>query len=345
MPYRTGRSQYRFLESIAYCSTSTFRGHGATSSSTLSSWRSWSSKRYIVQTANTRKLQSVPTLPSWDLDTFRERAFIPQLPTLLPPDVAKQPPAFQTWLETSGQLRILRFDYLRRYENAIVRLELTRKDNKGTETFERFNAPLKLFLDSMQHQSAAVEAEAKAEVQPASPSYSFSKLQLYLAQSPISDLPEPLQADITVPDLVVRAGKGDLYDANIWIGLPPTYTPLHRDPNPNFFLQLAGTKAVRLFPPDVGRAIFDAVQAKLGRDGSAVFRGEEMMQGAEREMLEQAVWGDGGEALELLLHGIQRHGFEAMVHEGNALFIPLGWWHSIKGVGTGVTSSVNWWFR
>lgn len=230
-----------------------------------------------MQGANTSTLQSVPTLPSWDLDTFRERAFIPKLPALLPPDVSKQPAAFHSWLKTSGQSRTLRYDYLRKHEDAIVQLELTRKDDQGTHTFEHFQAPLKLFLDAMQQQSTATEAEAeakaRAEIQPASPTYSSSKAHLYLAQSPISELPAPLQADIPIPDLVVRAGKGDVYDANIWMGLPPTYTPLHRDPNPNFFLQLAGSKAVRLFPPDVGREIFDAVQAQLGRDGSAVFRG------------------------------------------------------------------------
>jgi len=33
------------------------------------------------------------------------------------------------------------------------------------------------------------------------------------------------------------------------------------------------------------------------------------------------------------------------VSPGDALFIPKGWWHSIKSVGIGVTASVNWWFR
>ena len=167
--------------------------------------------------------------------------------------------------------------------------------------------------------------------------------RLYLAQCQISDLPQPLQADLLTPDLVLKAGKGDIYDANIWIGLPPTYTPLHRDPNPNFFLQLAGTKIVRLFPPEVGSEIFGAVQAKLGRNGSAVFRGEEMMQGEEREMLANEVWGDGDSSQ--LCPGLQVGGYEATVEQGKALFIPLGWWHSIRSVGTGTTASVNWWFR
>jgi Cupin-like domain len=276
--------------------------------------------------------QPVPTLPSWDLATFRERAFIPKLPALLPYDVSKQPPASQAWLETKSRekcSRSLRYDYLGRHGDAIVPLELTQTNKAGKDTFERFNAPLKLFLDWMKGQEAQNH-------------HSFPRL--YLAQCQISDLPVSLQGDLPTPDLVFKAGKGDVYGANIWIGLPPTYTPLHRDPNPNFFLQLAGTKNVRLFPPKLGREIFGAVQAKLGRDVNAAFRGEEMMQGEERILLETEVWGDGEPSLKLV-PGLEGDGFEATVNEGNALFIPLGWWHSIKSVGTGTTTSVNWWFR
>jgi hypothetical protein len=77
------------------------------------------------------------------------------------------------------------------------------------------------------------------------------------------------------------------------------------------------------------------VQAKIGKYGSASFRGEEMMDGPEKDALVEIVWGDevgGG-------------GYEARVGPRDALFIPKGWWHSIKSVGSEVTASVNWWFR
>jgi Cupin-like domain len=218
-----------------------------------------------------------------------------------------------------------------------VPLELTRTDETGTETFERFNGPLRLFLDWMRQQQGRRESRSTS-VKPPSPP------RLYLAQCPISDLPAQLLADLPTPDLVLRAGKGDIYDANIWMGTPPTYTPLHRDPNPNFFLQLAGAKVVRLFPPEVGRDIFASVQKKLGRRGSTVFRGEEMMQGEEREMLEREVWEHEQQSSESS-SDMARDGHETTVEEGHALFIPLGWWHSIKSIGTGTTASVNWWFR
>lgn len=307
-----------------------------------------SSDRGFAYSAALAGFQAVPTLPSWDLHTFRERAVIAELPVLLPNDVSKQPPAFQSWFERDRERpgsRTLRGDYLGRYGGVIVPLELTRKDEAGKETFERFTAPLKLFVDWMQQQRQRAE-----ETTPTTPT-----TRLYLAQCQVSDLPEQLRDDLPQPHLVLEAGKGDVYDANLWIGTSPTYTPLHRDPNPNFFLQLAGSKAVRLFPPDSGAEIFGAVQRTLGRDGSARFRGEEMMQGEEKELLERAVWGeseddpkpapDATAAAAAAAAAARDDGYQATVEEGNALFIPLGWWHSVKGVGIGTTASVNWWFR
>jgi hypothetical protein len=135
----------------------------------------------------------------------------------------------------------------------------------------------------------------------------------------------------------MKAGKGDVYETSIWLGQAPTYTPLHRDPNPNLFVQLAGKKTVRLFPPKVGSAIFALVQERIGGSGNAVMRGEEMMMGAERAVLEEVVW--GGESV------YAREAWQAELRAGDGLFIPKGWWHSIKGVGEGMTGSVNWWFR
>ncbi len=336
MQCRSGQLPHRSWKKFI-CDTS--RGYRQEASDRAPSvpFISLDSNRYFAHSAKLEDFQAVTTLPSWDPHPFRQRAFLPKFPALLPQDASKQPPASQSWFETISKeqpLRSLKYDYLSRYGDVIVPLELTRKDGAGRETFERFTAPLKLFLDWMQQQAA--------EARPPSPASSSPRI--YLAQCQISDLPKPLQADLPTPDVVLKAGTGDLYDANIWIGTSPTYTPLHRDPNPNFFLQLAGSKVVRLFPPNLGREIFGAVQSKLGRDGSAAFRGEEMMQGEERALLEQEVWGDGDASLKLL-PGLESDGFEARVEEGNALFIPLGWWHSIKSVGTGTTASVNWWFR
>lgn len=164
--------------------------------------------------------------------------------------------------------------------------------------------------------------------------------RVYLAQASLADLPAEMRHDIPTPDMVLEAGKGDVYDSSIWLGRAPTYTPLHRDPNPNLFVQLSGAKRVRLFNPQLGAYCFHQVQASIGANASATMRGAEMMEGAERLALEQAVWGDDHDDAPW-----RSQGLECEVGPGDGLFIPQGWWHSIKGTGNGIIGSVNWWFR
>ncbi|PKY01878.1 Clavaminate synthase-like protein [Aspergillus campestris IBT 28561] len=259
---------------------------------------------------------------------FREQSFTPELPTILPRAHFQNLPAFERWFHPNTSR--LNTTYLEQHgADAFVPLELTQpptqSDAASEPSFRHFHAPLSLFLQWIR----AAETEPQAS-------------QLYLAQCQLLDLPAVLRDDFPTPELVAQAGRGDVYDTNVWIGYPPTYTPLHRDPNPNLFVQLAGQKVVRLLAPDDGQAVFASVRRQLGQRadrGAAAFRGEEMMQGRERALLERAVWGDDGDA------SLPAHGYEARLDAGDGLFIPSGWWHSIKGVGEGVTASVNWWFR
>ena len=257
----------------------------------------------------------VQRLKTWDIDRFCQRAFQPQIAALLPCERAILPPAFSKWFDGG---KALAPKYWNEYRDTIVPLELTSEAPGGQSTFEKYEAPLGIFLDWTSQSPAS------------------SRHRFYLAQCPVQDLPRGVRDDLPTPELVLQAGKGDLYDTNIWIGQAPTYTPLHRDPNHNLFMQLAGTKIVRLYRPRDGEIIFKNLQKKLGRDGSAVFRGDEMMMGEEKRMLEGAVWGNVDAQYEI---------FSATVQPGMALYIPLGWWHSIKSTGYGIPSSVNWWFR
>ncbi|KAK1915782.1 hypothetical protein P3342_003595 [Pyrenophora teres f. teres] len=202
-------------------------------------------------------------------------------------------------------------------------------DGKSAQnTFERMNAPLSLLL---QHMTAA----------------ELQDTQLYLAQHSLSDLAAPLQEDVPTPTDFFAAlhSKGDIYGSSLWMGRPPTVTPLHRDPNPNLFVQLAGKKEVRLIKPKVGQELYERVKAQIGETkGVASMRGEEMMQGKERELLEELVWSkDTDKMNDAIMHGVG--GFEVNLRPGDALFIPLGWWHAVRGHGKGANASVNWWFR
>ncbi|KAL0934180.1 JmjC domain-containing protein [Colletotrichum truncatum] len=161
--------------------------------------------------------------------------------------------------------------------------------------------------------------------------------QLYIAQAQLPDLPSELQEDLPPPLIVREAGKGDIYNSSIWLGLEPTYTPLHRDPNPNLFCQLVGKKIIRLLPPMSGDRLYRRVQTQIQQSGSSRIRTSEMMEGRERLVMNTAIWGmEGPEDI-----------IEARLDSGDALFIPMGWWHSVKsGHHDGrLNASVNWWFR
>ncbi|KAI9735267.1 MAG: hypothetical protein M1834_001858 [Cirrosporium novae-zelandiae] len=270
--------------------------------------------------------RDVPILPNTSISTFRGQAFHPSKPALLPRSHFLSLPATQQWFistpTTDSSVCQLNYALLEPNSQFTVPLELIQKkpSKDGQLTFVQLHAPLKVFLDWTRSPSAAKS----------------SGQNLYLAQAQVMDLSQELQAALPTPNFVKEAGRGDVYDTNIWLGLGPTYTPLHRDPNPNLFVQMAGTKIVRLVEPILGREIFRRVQTKLGVNASSVFRGEEMMQGKERELLEEEVWGMDVDA---------ENFYETRLGRGDGLFIPKGWWHSLRGIGEGIIGSVNWWFR
>lgn len=298
-----------------------------------------------------RYVTNVASLSSWKVQDFQQLAFIPQVPLILRCTPEYELPAYNKWFihsnhdstgtttEHNGSSE-LKASFWNSYAHEIVPLEITRYSAEKPEIeFERVNAPLELLLSYL---SLTIDRNQT--------SYS-----VYLAQHDLRDLPASLQNDLPTPSLVLETGKGDIYSSSLWLGRPPTYTPLHRDPNPNLFLQLAGTKVVRLFRPEVGDAIFEHAARALSKNTnmhgaqsqmkitSASFRGEEMMQGSERAVLHGLVWDDLSETAPN--RAIQQHAQDAILRQGDALFIPQRWWHSVRGVGIGVTASANWWFR
>ncbi|KAK5995202.1 Bifunctional peptidase and arginyl-hydroxylase JMJD5-like protein [Cladobotryum mycophilum] len=306
-----------------------------------------------------------------DLQTFQQRAFIPQKPFLIRKDTGSSSfvfPAAIKWFGKSlpgpnssptGSYRtfslylktfqewpfpyelmipngaehmgsVLKFhDWLLSREDIqdqtlaeIIRPVVS--DSSEAQRFFQLYAPLRLLR-------RAVEFNMDL-TRPA-----MCPIHLYIAQSLISDLPQDLQDDIPTPELVLKAGKGDVYSSSIWLGAEPTYTPLHRDPNPNLFYQLCGNKSLRLLTPAHGDRVFLDIQTQLGRHGSSRIRTTEMMEGEERQMLHDIIWNTHP----------QENVYSVDVGPGDSLFIPKGWWHSVKSMGTegGLNGSVNWWFR
>ena len=285
-------------------------------------------------------MRTVSALKDAALGTFQQAAHAKAVPCRLPQGIFKQGQdqqhvitAITKWFHFDIKSKACALDAssLTRYGDFNVPIEVTHTSGQ----FDCLEVPFSQFI-------AMVKQPQK-------------DLSIYLAQCSLSALPEGLRADIKAPVFVEQSGKGDVYDSSIWLGQAPTYTPLHKDPNPNLFVQLRGAKQIRLFPPEIGLAIFQEAQRLLGSSASASFRGNEMMQGEEKTLLEDMVWGKKAEVIET-------HGLEADLDAGDGLFIPQGWWHSLKGVGGGINGSVrsqsdnhgaltdislqvNWWFR
>ncbi|KAK9788220.1 putative JmjC domain-containing protein [Seiridium cardinale] len=306
-----------------------------------------------------RVVSTVAHSESEDIGTFRHQAFVPEVPLVLKgshtivsvkqwfihhdePSLACLSPYLSQHGSAHFPYELIRYqgsaekDPACQFENWLrtedENLALYLPDTNTLEpessfgehdVFHRFFAPLDLLSKAVEY-NRSQDAENRVK-------------RLYIAQSQLNELPQALQEDLPIPNIVRQAGKGDVYDSSIWLGLEPTYTPLHRDPNPNLFVQILSSKTIRLLTPTLGQQLYAKIQHQLGSRGNSRFRGQEMMQGPERTALYDAIWHSKPSAD---IH-------EATLDPGDALFIPKGWWHSVKSrFDDGrLNASVNWWFR
>ncbi|CUS07122.1 unnamed protein product [Tuber aestivum] len=268
------------------------------------------------------RISPLPILSPLTLPTFRDSYFSPALPCAFPPShFTSTLPAISQWFiphPKSPRFQAPNTQFFHKTLgdriNALLLMEVS-LHSEGK--FLQIHAPFAKLLEDMSF------------VGPRDRS-----ITTYLAQCPINEIPE-LRDTLPTPQYI-RAGEGDIYDVNLWMGHAALIaTPLHRDPNPNLFVQLAGAKRIRLFEPGTGQGIMQEFGGGVKR-----FRmPDEMMDGKHRGILEKVVWAED-EAED----GVS--GFEVMVGPGDGLFIPKGWWHVIRSVGEdGAVASVNWWFR
>ncbi|KAI0965318.1 Clavaminate synthase-like protein [Xylaria arbuscula] len=233
---------------------------------------------------------------------------------------------FKAWLDAGSEDRVLASFSTERSVAALSGLGVEGNEKEEQHSrFIQFVAPLSFILNASRYNSTQTDPSLRIK-------------ELYVAQSDIRSLPPALAEDLPIPEIVSSIGKADIYGSSIWLGLQPTYTPLHRDPNPNFFCQLIGSKTVRLMHHGAGLSVFQDVRRQLGRAGNSRFRGPGMMEGPERERLHHAVWVEPDTSRDI---------WEARLEPGDGLFIPTGWWHSVRSIGydAELNASANWWFR
>jgi hypothetical protein len=104
--------------------------------------------------------------------------------------------------------------------------------------------------------------------------------------------------------------------AFLWLGPPGTATPLHRDLGNVYFCQVVGRKAVTLIPSKQMHKVYNETgyhsEADLDRRTTGDY-----------PLLDQAL--------------IMRE----VIHPGEFLFIPLGWWHHVSALDLSITVTGN----
>ncbi|ORY87677.1 hypothetical protein BCR37DRAFT_384984 [Protomyces lactucae-debilis] len=255
---------------------------------------------------------------SISLNSFKDNYFKTKQPVILK-GYFSQLAAMNKWPEHD-------FAALHRYGDVLVPVELSAGSASYTstaETFEQVELPLAQFLTFLSHARSSAEQGIP-----------LGDVKVYLAQHALFDTIPELYVDCTLPSFtetngkrvpaLCMAGRGDLYNINVWLGYA-THTPLHRDPYCNIFAQLFGSKRAILFPPEA-REYLKMHQNPLHRNTSTI-----------NDVFNV-------EAQRSLPINVQTQGLECSLESGDALYVPEGWLHSFKG-SPGMSGSVNWWFR
>ena len=123
----------------------------------------------------------------------------------------------------------------------------------------------------------------------------------------------PLQEDLGFLDkLLARADARPR--GMMWIGGRGTFTPLHHDLTNNLLLQIVGRKRVLMVAPGATPRLYN----------------DHHVYSQIRDLLEPGIT-----ARYPMLEGLHVH--QLTLNAGDALFIPLGWWHQVSSLDFSVT--------
>jgi hypothetical protein len=172
----------------------------------------------------------------------------------------------------------------------------------------------------------------------------------YLAQHQLFTQLPSLRNDILIPDYCYTAPPGhptnprldqpelDTPQLNAWFGPAGTITPLHTDPYHNLLVQVVGRKYVRLYSPHETERLRPRGKEDGVEMGNTSLFDVGVMEGWDEVP-------EGGE--------VEREGgaeefnnipyVECILEEGDALYIPIGWWHYVRGLS--VSFSVSFWWN
>lgn len=172
--------------------------------------------------------------------------------------------------------------------------------------------------------------------------------------SPTNALHSPGAVDDTASD----AGSVMDFPAdpiiNTWIGPSWTISPLHHDAYHNVLVQVVGTKYIRLYSPHTpasqihprGKEYVTSTENPVGASGSGhetTMKLIDMSNTSEVDLASIELSPAEADQWEEMWPGfLDAEYVETVLHEGESLYIPIGWWHYVRGLRGGISVSF-WW--
>ena len=141
--------------------------------------------------------------------------------------------------------------------------------------------------------------------------------QTYVSFLPLFEVLPKLKADVPFGELFLPR---TICDPHAWIGPAGTITGLHCDNFPNLLIQLRGRKGLLLFPPSPLNRLYQSSKSDFGATLSLVdLRAPDWQRFPRLRELTPVV---------------------VILHEGDAIYIPPGWWHYVVSETPSVTLSI-----
>lgn len=211
----------------------------------------------------------------------------------------------------------------------------------------RFGELLEDYIDcTLSKGEGKVEATDESQDPPSSTSPPVA----YLAQHPLFSQLPTLRKDILIPDYCYTSppphptnpsmDQPELDEPllNAWFGPPGTITPLHTDPYHNVLAQVVGRKYVRLYSPLETHRMH-----ARGKEDGVEMGNTSLMDVGVVEGWDIAPFHDEMTNAQNITAFKDLPFVDCILEPGDLLYIPIGWWHYVRGLS--VSFSVSFWWN